>query len=229
MLFSGGQDSTSFFFLTLLQRKNAVTVQFLFQHEMQIHTYSLVDHGFSLQFLFPGFFSFSGLKKNPRVVFPHEEFLRFSRYQITLRLVEWYRRGTFVTGHTESDWLETFCWTWLRNPTNPNLFLPTFSPKILLERSYFKDVGKRRGVEKRSVLVFGLKTKGIQFSTGRKKTKKLSRPFQYFSRLSLKESLVLLNLPFFLDFSNFSFLIPRNRIRRHLLVYLHIFFWRCRK
>lgn len=227
-LFSGGQDSIIFYFFYLLKKNKSNLCFITFQHKFQINNFDSLSHllytsiFFQQKLLIPYF---------PIVLESFhqksEKILRNSRYQSTFRLKLFYQSSSLLTAHTYSDLIETFFLNLFR--TQDILLFPAkFEKKFLFKDFYHQQILKNSFLSfKRPYSVYKkkLKKKFLLKNSIKKKTfTQFSRPLKSVSRVFGQNIFRSYKLPLWVDLTNFSFLLSRNKVRRHILLYSEIYF-----
>lgn len=226
-LFSGGQDSCTFYWFYLLEKNKTTLSLISFQHKVQINNFINFSHFIFLAISHQQVSVVGYLFNNTSTIeFKNEKTLRVARYQSTSRIKIFYQTFILFTAHNKSDFAETLFLKLIR--TNQKVLFPLlFEKKILLDFLYHRQLLKlvffqliktRETVKKKEKRYFFLKT-----AINKKKVSFFSRPLINFSRVSLEKICLNYKVPVFIDITNFSFLLTRNKVRRHLLVYIEYF------
>lgn len=228
-LFSGGQDSIFFLILYSFQEEKTFCQLLVINHEGQVNSTNLNISSLKLSFLhqqtvFTSVLKFLAFDN----VFTNEKILRLARYQISFRIRTFYRLHSCLSGHTQTDRLETFVFNFsqgfLANPANLN-----FKKKKLAKKFYHQPVNsssfcffKSRSLDKKHKKKSN-STFSLKFSTNKRTFCFIRRPIKPFSRFALYKISKKISIPIFVDKTNFSSSISRNCIRRHILVYFNSF------
>lgn len=224
LLFSSGQDSSSLLFFLLLQQKQKNIILLTTNHETQINSFRNVTHTFIISSVFQEKYIILFLKVIAKEL--NEDNLRFFRYSGVVRIQNFYGILYFLSGHNESDLLETYFLNWRRT----FLFFQkslSFKSKILTQKTYYQ--GLTSNVCQKKIQNVTLKNKkkskafSYSFSSNKRSTVFLTRPLKSYSRQGLQSITYRIPLYIFTDLTNFDFGVTRNKIRRHFLLYIERF------
>jgi tRNA(Ile)-lysidine synthase TilS/MesJ len=219
-LFSTGQDSMCFLFFALLYGKNFPLFLMFLNHQMQLNATKMAFQSCRISFTYQETLVTSLLESTIEEL--TEEQLRSIRYNLQFQVARFYGIQYLSTGHTVSDFYETVL---LEFALKQILLItpPTLQNKTLLFKQYatnpkkdnFQPVDPLNNYKKKRTKQFL-----IQTTLNEKHCLILSRPLKQLNRSTIKTIVQKTNLPIFLDSTNFTEGLTRNRIRRYLLPYL---------
>lgn len=226
LLFSSGQDSSFIFIYLLVQQEKKDVFLLTTNHETQMNSFRNLTHSLFLSYMFQEKHLFLFLKSRDNYL--SEDGSRFFRYLGVVRLRNFYSILLFLTGHSQSDLLETYFLNWSRKFFSfQKLF--SFQSKILIQKTYHQNTKKNliKPSFKKGFLKKFKKTSNFlcTFSTNNKSNIFFTRPLKFFSRQALQFTALKIPLYLFVDVTNFDFFISRNKIRRHLFLYLDWFLY----
>jgi tRNA(Ile)-lysidine synthase TilS/MesJ len=222
-LFSTGQDSSFFLFLTLLYGKTYCLVLFVLNHETQLNGKNQILQNSRVSSIFKKFSIISILDNSEFLSFTNEEILRFIRYSLQLQIGSFYNINYLGTGQTISDIYETLFFNFSLEK-HEFCLLEKFQNKLLISKQYSNDSNfhilqithfTKTKYKKKFVKDFSLFV-----SLKEKRTFILNRPVKHITRKTIAIFGKKQNLPIFLDLTNFNSEIMRNKTRRYLLTSL---------
>lgn len=153
---------------------------------------------------------------------PSETSARNWRYQLLKHIAYTHHYTSIVTAHTASDRIETFLYNLMRGSGISGIHSLRWK-RVLPKNQFFDIFSIYQNTRKRLNIKY---TQNTSFSHEKKYLNvKIIRPLLHLTRLQIRFLLDNWKLPVWLDHTNRSIQISRNRIRHRILPYLRLYFY----